>query len=566
MELYNYLLPKPREIVVLDEGAKRDFLNGKLGQQEYKILIKNAQPVIKGGSKAAIFYAKQTFVQLERLYGQGKTPDLYIHDWPEIETRGYYYDITRGKVPTLKTLKLLVDRLAEYKINQLQLYVEHTFAFEGFEEMWENATPLTANEIKTLDDYCTKRHIELVPSLSTFGHLYELLSTKKYRHLAELEDAGEWTFNWPDRMQHHTIDVSNPESIKVIKNLLDQYIPLFKSDKFNICCDETFDLGRGKNAELAKKLGKGRLYIDFLKQIIAHVKSHGKTAMFWGDILLEHPEYISEIPNDTILLNWDYAPNPSEEKISKISEGGLTQYLCPGVWSWNNLVCDIKTGYENISKMTRFAVKYKAMGVLITDWGDFGNVNSLAASIPGMIMGAAFSWNPDEITKFDQICKIISRTEYGDESEKLVSLMSTFCNLSESNAMIWIGLVHLDYINIMGKNHIWHNDHLNSMNFDEVIKKVEDTNDNYELICETIRNAQRISPEDAEEIKVSIRGLEVLLKITAQKIDNKASIRYISKSELKREKNIWLKDFSKTWLKRNKKSELFRIKEFVGRL
>ena len=32
--------------------------------------------------------------------------------------------------------------------------------------------PLTAQEIMELDDYCAARHIELVPSLSTFGHMY----------------------------------------------------------------------------------------------------------------------------------------------------------------------------------------------------------------------------------------------------------------------------------------------------------------------------------------------------------------------------------------------------------
>ena len=36
---------------------------------------------------------------------------------------------------------------------------------------WREDTPLTAQEIMELDDYCAARHIELVPSLSTFGHM-----------------------------------------------------------------------------------------------------------------------------------------------------------------------------------------------------------------------------------------------------------------------------------------------------------------------------------------------------------------------------------------------------------
>ncbi len=571
MELYNYLLPKPRfikELSAAPQGAapQGTKIDKSLGAQEYKLYIEDDRVGILGGSKTAIFYAEQTLAQLWELYSGTGLPDLLIHDWPEIETRGYYYDITRGKVPNLKTLKMLADRLAYYKINQLQLYVEHTFAFEGFEEMWENASPLTAKEIRDLDAYCTKRHIELVPSLSTFGHLYELLRTKKYRHLCELENQAEVPFNWPDRMLHHTIDVSNPESIQVIKNLLDQFIPLFKSEKFNICCDETFDLGRGKNKELAEKVGKGRLYVDFLKQIIGHVQGHGKTVMFWGDILLEHPEYISEIPKDAILLNWDYNATPNEEKIRKITEGGLNQYLCPGVWSWNNLVNDIRNGYENISKMAKLALKYNAHGLLITDWGDFGNVNSLATSIPGMIMGASFSWSASQIPTYEESCKVISRLEYGDDTEKLVGEMALFCHIGDENSGVWGTLGFNDYVNLIGEKHVWHNATLFEKSFKEVWEGADKAAENAMIFKATLAGAKRINQEDLGEIEVGVSGYELMLRILAQKIDPKAASKFVTKSEMKRMKKDWLKAFSKVWMRRNKKSELYRIQEFVGRI
>ena len=34
-------------------------------------------------------------------------------------------------------------RLAEWKINQVFLYTEHTFAYEGHETVWKDADPLT---------------------------------------------------------------------------------------------------------------------------------------------------------------------------------------------------------------------------------------------------------------------------------------------------------------------------------------------------------------------------------------------------------------------------------------
>ena len=41
------------------------------------------------------------------------------------------FDVTRDRVPTMATLYELVDLLASLKINQLQLYSEHTFAYHG---------------------------------------------------------------------------------------------------------------------------------------------------------------------------------------------------------------------------------------------------------------------------------------------------------------------------------------------------------------------------------------------------------------------------------------------------
>ena len=69
-------------------------------------------------------------------------------------------------------------------------------------------------------------------------------------------------------MEHHTIDPLNPESIGVIQSLIDQYYPMFESEYFNICCDETFDL----KCYPTESMDEARLYIDFVKKIIGCIK------------------------------------------------------------------------------------------------------------------------------------------------------------------------------------------------------------------------------------------------------------------------------------------------------
>ncbi|RXD25105.1 glycosyl hydrolase family 20, partial [Acinetobacter baumannii] len=80
------------------------------------------------------------------------------------------------------------------------------------------------------------------------GHLYEVLRSESYKHLCELDDESEFSFY--DRMAHHTLDVSNEASLELVEKMMADVLPLFSSKKFNIGCDETFDLGKGKSHHL----------------------------------------------------------------------------------------------------------------------------------------------------------------------------------------------------------------------------------------------------------------------------------------------------------------------------
>ena len=150
-----------------------------LGRQQYTLRINADGVLLCAGSLDALGWAVQSMRQIVRQCA-GVLPELVIEDEPAQQNRGFYYDLSRGRVLTLESLKRLADTMAFYKLNQLQLYVEHTYLFRDLTEVWRDETPLCAEEIMELDQYCSDRGIELVPSLSTFGHLYKLLSTKSF--------------------------------------------------------------------------------------------------------------------------------------------------------------------------------------------------------------------------------------------------------------------------------------------------------------------------------------------------------------------------------------------------
>lgn len=408
-----------------DVGAVILQLDKTQKEQGYVLSIREQGIHIRGGGYCGILYGIQTLRQIIRQRG-GVLPFVEIEDEPAMEYRGFYHDVTRGRIPKLETMKKLADTLSFYKINQLQLYVEHSFLFEGLSEMWRDDTPLTAEDILELDEHCRRLGIELVPSLSSFGHLYKLLSTRTYEHLCELSDPVKMPFSFRGRQMHHTLNVTMEESYELAVQMMEEYMPLFTSKQFNIGADETFDLGKGKSRAYAEEVGIDRMYIDYVKKLCGYLVDKGYRPMFWGDVICGFPKLIQELPKETICLNWGYAWNQCEDGTKALAEAGATQYVCPGAGGWNQFINLMESAYLNISRMCAFGEKYRAIGMLNTDWGDFGHINHPDFSMPGMIYGAAFSWNRKEIS-FEEINRMISVLQYQDRSEKLMSIVSRMC-------------------------------------------------------------------------------------------------------------------------------------------
>ena len=404
---------------------------------QYRLAIAPDAVTLTAGDDEALCNGVQTLRQIIDLNG-AVLPAQTITDWPDMATRGYYFDCSRGRVPKLSYLKQVADRLCRYKVNQWQLYIEHTYLFRDLSEAWRDDTPLTAQEILELDDYCAARHIELVPSLSTFGHMYKILSTKTCCDLCELEDSEKIPFSYSYAGAHHTLNASDPDSLAFVKKLIDEYRPLFRTNKFNICDDETFDLGKGRSKEQADREGAQALYVRHVKALCEYIVARGGIPQFWGDIMWRFPESCRELPKETICLNWGYLPEQRENEIRDIAASGITQYACPGCCGWNRWMPLQLYAYKNNRIMGRHARKYHAVGILNTDWGDYGHINDPRLTVPGLLYGAAFAWNADEVP-FDEINEAVSRLEYGDASGTLAGAMA---EMSDHEVFDWWNAVN----------------------------------------------------------------------------------------------------------------------------
>ncbi|NJO83227.1 MAG: family 20 glycosylhydrolase, partial [Blastochloris sp.] len=156
--------------------------------QGYSLEINPGGIYISSVSAAGVFYGVCTLIQLIEQYG-ASLPCLEITDTPDFPARGVMLDISRDKVPTMDTLYRLIDMFAGFKINQLQLYTEHTFAYRAHRVVWEDASPITPEEILLLDAYCRERFIELVPNQNSFGHMHHWFEHPQYLPMAETQTS-----------------------------------------------------------------------------------------------------------------------------------------------------------------------------------------------------------------------------------------------------------------------------------------------------------------------------------------------------------------------------------------
>jgi hexosaminidase len=402
--------------------------------QSYKLSIKPKIISVESRTPTGLYYGAQTLAQLVTQFGR-EIPCLEIEDWPDIEHRGVMLDISRDKVYKNETLYELVDRLASIKINQLQLYTEHTFAYHNHPDVWREASPMTGEDILALDRYCRERFIELVPNQNSFGHMTRWLKHDRYAPLAEIH--GEFQVPWGIMSGPFSLAPDDPASLAFISGLFDELLPHFSSKTVNIGCDETFDLGAGKSKEACESRGVGSVYLDYLLKLYENLNHRGFTVQFWGDIILQHPDLVSRLPKDMVALEWGYeAGHPFADHGKIFAESGLPYYVCPGTSSWNTISGRTDNALKNLINAAENGKKNHALGYLITDWGDSGHWQVLPINFLGIAMGAAYSWAVETNQVID-VPDTVSRFMFDDPSGHMGRLVYDLGNVHQKTGILF---------------------------------------------------------------------------------------------------------------------------------
>jgi len=366
-------------------------LDPSLPAQGYTIAIDSEGASITGADDDGIFYAHATLGQLAKAHG-GRLPVGTIRDHPDLAVRGVMLDASRGKVPTLETLFEVVERLASWKINHFQLYIEHTFAHRNHQEVSAGASPYSAADIKALDNHCAAHHVELVANRGCLGHMERWLSHDRYQHLrlqAQTPASDEQPLEQPAQDMGvvgppMTLDINQAESVELIEELLNELLPLLRSRKVHVGLDEA--------PELADRIDD---YFEWLKTIQEFdvIRSDGYEVLIWGDMVADHPDRLGELGPGVTVCDWGYdLDHPFDARAEALHSAGITFMTAAGTSSWLSIGGRVANAIGNCRSAISAAIEHDGRGFLVADWGDKGHLQQLPISDPGLAYAAAASW------------------------------------------------------------------------------------------------------------------------------------------------------------------------------
>ena len=401
-----------------------------LNEEGYVIVASPERVIIAGKTAPGTFYGLQTLKQLVR--GNGPTafiPAIKIVDWPTMRWRGISDDISRGPVPTVDYIKRQIRNLAFFKMNMHSFYMEHTFRSDTHPLIGPEGGSLTPSEIRELVAYARNYHVELVPEQQTFGHLHKALRLEKYTDLAETPYGD-------------VLSPQQPGSYQLIADWYKEINELFPGQFFHIGEDETFELGEGQSREAAKAKGVGGVYFEHLNRVRDLLKPYNRRLMFWGDIALNHPDLIGNIPKDMIVMNWQYSARDNfDASIRPFRDAGLEQFVCPGAQTWNQIFPNLDAASKNITNFVRDGQKAGATGVMNTTWDDDGESLFEMSWYP-IVLGGAAAWQEGalEINRFDQDFDWAFFRNDGDQfvkAERALGGVNTLLTAGTSDELFW---------------------------------------------------------------------------------------------------------------------------------
>lgn len=192
------------------------------------------------------------------------------------------------------------------------------YRFESHPELITHKNALDREELSALIAYAEEQGILLIPEIETFGHTRYITAVDEHAYLDDSEAEPD-IFN--------AISPVKQESLTLMNDLISEVAELFPGPYLHIGCDE---VNWGAHPDTKKALeskSKDQLWAEYVNQLNAMVRGHGKEAIIWGDMVTRHHTGTIELLDKNIIIldwiYWDDEPSTMIENGRKLLDAGF---------------------------------------------------------------------------------------------------------------------------------------------------------------------------------------------------------------------------------------------------
>jgi hexosaminidase len=306
-----------------------------LGQEGYRLSVKQSGVLISANKSAGLFYGLQTLWQLMPQEIDSKTqasdviwqvPVVEITDYPRFAWRGLMFDVSRHFF-TVKDVEDFIDLMVQYKLNLLHMHLTDdegwrveikslprltsagawnvkregyfgTFAPIPADEPKTFGGFYTQNDIRTMVKYAQDRFVNILPEVDVPGHsmsaivAYPDLSctagSEKYQVV-----SGEKFMDWPGpvALEDNTLCPANEKVYTFLDTVFTEIAALFPFPYIHVGGDECAKNFWEKSDQIKQLMAKENLKTMeevqsyFEKRVEKIVESKGKKLIGWDEIL-----------------------------------------------------------------------------------------------------------------------------------------------------------------------------------------------------------------------------------------------------------------------------------------
>ena len=282
---------------------------------------------------------------------------------------------------------------------------------------------ITGAEIKELDAYAKQRHVELIPTFETLGHWENILVLPEYVKYAEFPGA-------------HTINVSDESVYTMLNDMIGELCASFSSPYFNMAADESWDVGLGANKERVAASDLATVRAEHYKRLFEILRKYKRKPMMYGDIILNNPTILEKIPKDVIIIDWHYGAQENYTSPAIFKDAGFPFVVSPAVWNFTGPFPNYVNTMINIQNLNKDGFRNGSMGLLTSNWNDYGDEELREFNEYGYAWTAECAWRPREAS-IEQFNDTFFRQFFGNEEAARLGQTAYTLLADPVNQVLW---------------------------------------------------------------------------------------------------------------------------------